>query len=201
MYNSAIPKKAWINLISKPIETIHKVWEGCNFWEQPHHEFFHHAITPCHKLQIFEKNEVLWTSNHVQGCNSQKSMDKPHLQTYCDHAQSLARFYFCGTAISWVFPPCHHLMSQAANYWKKLGIMGLKSCTSCNSQKSMDKPHLQTYCDHSQRFARFYLCGTAISWVFPPWHHLMSQTANFWKKRRIMGLKSCTKVQFQKKDG
>ena len=116
MYNSAIPKKAWINLISKPIVTIHKVWQGFTYGVQPYHEFFHHGITSCHKLPIIEKNEVLWTSNHVQGCNSQKSMDKPHLQTYCDHSQSFAMFYFCGTAIPSHFSPCHHTMSQTANF-------------------------------------------------------------------------------------
>ena len=49
----------------------------------------------------------------------------------------------------------------------------------CNSQKNMHEPHLPTYCDHPQSFARFYLWGTAMAPHFSPWHHLMSQTANF----------------------
>ena len=91
-------------------------------------------------------------------------------------------------------------MSQTANFTEKMkGSIASDHEQGCNSQKNMHQPHLPTYCDHSQSFARFYFWGTAIPSHFPPWHHLMSQTANFWKKWWVLWPQIMNKCAIPKK--
>ena len=66
--------------------------------------------------------------------------------------------------------PWHHIFHHGITschkqpiFEKNEGFWASDHEQGCKFQKSMHEPHLPTYCDHSQSFARFYLWGTAMA--------------------------------------